>query len=165
MLMATGPVCDTNAENTIGGNGSSDQAATKQNWDSGPINFNILVDKLDNLDWECYLLGFTGGVKPNRGPISGRLKVVRIALIRNPKREDLRLRDGVVDWEEELVIQAAQELDEEKRKAIYQKTQSITQQNLPYIYLVAERLMAAVRDRVQGIRYSDLGAHSGTFMN
>jgi len=56
----------------------------------------------------------------------------------------------------DLYIQAAQELDE-KRKAIYQKTQSITQQNLPYIYLVAERLMAAVRDRVQGIRYSDLG--------
>jgi len=32
-----------------------------------PINFNILVDKLDNsLDWECYLLGFTG-VEPNSG--------------------------------------------------------------------------------------------------
>jgi len=32
--------------------------------DLNPINFNILVDKLDNsLDWECYLLGFTGGVE------------------------------------------------------------------------------------------------------
>jgi len=37
----------------------------------------------------------------------------------------------------------------EKRKAIYQKRRALLQQNLPYIYLVAERLMA-VRDRAYG---------------
>jgi len=98
-------------------------------------------------------------VEPNSGSISGRLKVVRIA-IRNPKREDLRLRDGgcrLGGGSGDLYIQAAQELDEEKRKAIYQKRRALLNK-ICYIYLVAERLMAAVRDRVQGIRTLTLGA-------
>lgn len=156
----------TNAENTIR---VAMAAQIKQQLskigiqvDLNPINFNILVDKLDNsLDWECYLLGFTGGVEPNSGSNLWSPEGGSHSFNQKPQagRPPIEGRE-VVDWEEEigdLYIQAAQELDEEKRKAIYQKTQSITQQNLPYIYLVAERLMAAVRDRVQGIRYSDLG--------
>jgi len=52
----------TNAENTIRG-AMAAQISKLQARKLGfrnPINFNILVDKLDNsLDWECYLLGFT----------------------------------------------------------------------------------------------------------
>ena len=128
--------------------------------DLNPINFNILVDKLNNsLDWESYLLGFTGSVEPNSGanmwfPDGGSHSF-------NQKPQAGTPIEGreVAEWEEEiarLYIQAAQELDEAQRKEIYYQTQRITQENLPYIYLVNERLMAAVRDRIQGVKYSDL---------
>lgn len=130
--------------------------------DLNPINFNILVDKLDNsLDWECLLLGFTAGVEPHSAsnfwlPDGGSHLFNQKP---QPGRAPIEGRE-VTDWEAEigsLYIQAAQELDEGKRKAIYQETQRVAQENLPCIYLVNELLMAAVRDRVQGIRYSDLG--------
>ena len=128
--------------------------------DLNPINFNILVDKLNNsLDWESYLLGFGGAVEPNSAanmwfPDGGLHSF-------NQKPQAGTPIEGreVAEWEEEigrLYIQAAQELDEAQRKEIYYQTQRITQENLPYIYLVNERLMAAVRDRVQGVKYSDL---------
>ena len=128
--------------------------------DLNPINFNILVDKLNNsLDWESYLLGFGGAVEPNSAanmwfPDGGLHSF-------NQKPQAGTPIEGreVAEWEQEiarLYIQAAQELDEAQRKEIYYQTQRITQENLPYIYLVNERLMAAVRDRVQGVKYSDL---------
>ena len=154
----------TNAENTIR---VAMAAQIKQQLskigiqvDLNPINFNILVDKLNNsLDWESYLLGFGGAVEPNSAanmwfPDGGLHSF-------NQKPQAGTPIEGreVAEWEEEigrLYIQAAQELDEAQRKEIYYQTQRITQENLPYIYLVNERLMAAVRDRVQGVKYSDL---------
>ena len=36
--------------------------------DFTPIAFNTLVDRLDDsLDWDCALLGLTGGLEPNSG--------------------------------------------------------------------------------------------------
>ena len=154
----------TNAENTIR---VAMAAQIKQQLskigiqvDLNPINFNILVDKLNNsLDWESYLLGFGGAVEPNSAanmwfPDGGLHSF-------NQKPQAGTPIEGreVAEWEQEiarLYIQAAQELDEAQRKEIYYQTQRITQENLPYIYLVNERLMAAVRDRVQGVKYSDL---------
>jgi peptide/nickel transport system substrate-binding protein len=126
-----------------------------------PIAFNTLLDKLDNsLDWEALVLGFTGGVEPNDGfnlwnpdgashlfnqkPQPGRAPIV--------ERQ-------VADWEQQignLYIQAAQELDETKRKALYAETQRLSQEYLPFIYLVNQETIAAVRDRVQGVKYTAL---------
>lgn len=129
--------------------------------DLSPINFNVLLDKLNNsLDWDAYLLAMGSGREPNDGsniwspdgsshnfnlakaggkPIEGRV---------------------VADWEAEigrLFIEGAQELDETRRRAIYARTQQLQQENLPWIPLVVERIMAAVRDRVQGVEYPELG--------
>ena len=71
----------------------------------------------------------------------------------------------VSDWEREignLYIQGAQEFDEAKRKAIYAETQRISQEYLPYIYLINPIAMAAVRDRIQGVKFSAL---EGAFWN
>jgi peptide/nickel transport system substrate-binding protein len=68
-------------------------------------------------------------------------------------------------WEleiERLYIQGAGELDEQKRRDIYLQTQRITQENLPFIYLVNPLSMEAARDHIQGIKYSELG---GAFWN
>ncbi len=135
--------------------------------DFQPISFNALVAKLtDSLDWDCHLIGFTGGVEPNNGASlwnpDGRLHVFNQP--RQPGQTPLVDRT-IADWEQklgQLYIQAAQELDEPKRKAIYAETQRLVKEYLPVIHLVNPLSMSAVRDRVQGIQYSALG---GAFWN
>ncbi len=135
--------------------------------DFQPIAFNALVGKLsDSLDWECILIGFTGGVEPNNGANlwapEGRLHIFN--LDRQPGQTPLVGRE-VFDWERklgDLYVKGAGELDETKRKAIYNETQQLVQEHLPVIHLVNPLSLAAVRDRVKGIEYSALG---GAFWN
>jgi peptide/nickel transport system substrate-binding protein len=71
----------------------------------------------------------------------------------------------VADWEAEigrLYIQGARELDAAKRKKIYEQTQRLAQEYLPFIHLVNPLAMSAVRNRFDGIQYSALG---GAFWN
>jgi peptide/nickel transport system substrate-binding protein len=130
--------------------------------DFNPIAFNTLVDKLSNtLDWECYLLGFTGGVEPNDGanlwsPDGGLHSFNQKPQQGQPPIEGRE----VAGWEAQigsLYIQGAREVNEAKRKAIYAETQRITQEYLPMIYLVNALSMSAVRDRIQNVKYSALG--------
>ena len=135
--------------------------------DFTPLAWNTLTEKLSNtLDWECHLLGFSGGNEPNDGaniwsPEGGLHSFNQQAL---PGQPPLKGRE-VAPWEREigqLYIQAARELEPTKRKAIYAKTQQITQENLPFIYLVNPYALSAVRDRIQNIQFSALG---GAFWN
>jgi peptide/nickel transport system substrate-binding protein len=130
--------------------------------DLNPINFNVLLDKVDNtLDWDAYLLAMGSGREPNDGsniwsPDGSSHNFNQPPLPGKPPIEGRVL----ADWEAEigrLFIEGAQELDETKRKAIYAKTQQLMQENLPWIPLVVERIMAAVRDRVEGVQYPELG--------
>ena len=132
-----------------------------------PINFNTLVNKLDGaLDWECILLGFTGGNEPNNGAnlwaVDGSLHFFNQGA--KPGQDPI---DGrvITDWEKEigqLFIDAAKELDFEKRKAIYAEVQRIVSEKLPFIYLVNPLALGAVRNNIQTIEYSALG---GAFWN
>lgn len=133
--------------------------------DFTPIDFNTLVSKLkDSLDWECHLIGFTGGIEPHGGSTiwstEGRLHAF------NQNRQDPPIFGReVTNWEKEisqLYIKGAQEFDEAKRKKIYQRTQTLAQENLPFIYLVNQFSMAAVRNDIQTIEYSSIG---GTYWN
>ncbi|MEC4806064.1 MAG: ABC transporter substrate-binding protein [Jaaginema sp. PMC 1079.18] len=135
--------------------------------DYSPIAFNVLVAKLtDSLDWECFLLGLTGGNEPNDGANvwfpEGNLHMFN----QQPQAgRDEVTGQIVADWEKrmaELYIQAAKELDTEKRKEIYIETQRLTQEYLPFIYLVNPYSLSAVRDKIQKIQYSALG---GPFWN
>jgi peptide/nickel transport system substrate-binding protein len=126
------------------------------------IAFNVLVDKLSNtLDWECHMLGFTGGIEPNSGaniwlPDGGLHSFNQKPL---PGQPPIQGRE-VADWEAEigqLYIKGAQELDEAKRKAIYAESQRLTQEYLPFIHLVNPLSLAAVRDRIQDVKFSALG--------
>ncbi len=156
----------TNAENklrvAIGAQVKQDLAAIGMQVDFAPISFGTVVEKLDtSLDWECIMLGLTGGIEPNDGfnvwnPDGGSHSFNQGA---NPGRPPIIGRQ-VADWEKEigrLYVQGAQELDESKRKAIYAKTQQITQENLPFIYLANQKAMAAVRNRVENVKYTALG--------
>ncbi len=131
------------------------------------IAFSTLVDKLDDsLDWECILLGLTGGVEPNNGAnvwrVNGRLHMFN--QMPGPGQPPLTGRT-VADWEEEiaaLYVRGAQTIDEAQRKEIYAQTQILTQEYLPFIYLVNSTSMSAARNWLEGVEYSALG---GLFWN
>ncbi|MBE9007905.1 ABC transporter substrate-binding protein [Fortiea sp. LEGE XX443] len=135
--------------------------------DFTPIAWSTYTDKLSNtLDWEASLLGLTGGLEPNDGanvwsPEGG------LHMFNQKPQPGQKPIEGweVSPWEAEigkLYIQATQEFDEAKVKQIYGKTQQITQENLPFIYLVNPLSMTAVRDRFEGIKYSPI---AGAFWN
>ncbi|MBW4577262.1 MAG: ABC transporter substrate-binding protein [Aphanothece sp. CMT-3BRIN-NPC111] len=131
------------------------------------LNFNSILDKLENRSWECYVGGFGGGgVDPHSGAniwsSQGRLHQFN----QGPQPGSPPIKGWEVsDWEQEidrLFIEGARELDETKRKAIYAQFQQIVQEQLPLIYLPNKLSFEAVRDRVQGVKYSTLG---GAFWN
>ena len=131
--------------------------------DFTPISWGSLVEKLgDSLEWECHLISFGGGLEPNGGsnvwnPDGGLHAFNQKPL---PGQEPIEGR-VVADWEQrigDLYIKGAQELDEAKRREIYVEAQSIIQENLPFIYLINQYSMAAIRNRVQNVKYSPLSA-------
>ena len=129
--------------------------------DFQPLTFGTLVDKLtDSLDWECHLIGFTSSVDPhsasNIWSPDGALHSFNQKAVAGQEPIDGR---EVADWEAEigrLYIQGAQELDEEKRKAIYAETQRLAQEYLPFIHLVNPLSLGAVRNKIQGVKYSPI---------
>lgn len=124
--------------------------------------FSALVDKLSNtLEWECHLLGFTGGVEPNNGANIWMPDGLLHSFNQKPSPEQEPLVGRVVaDWEQrigDLYIRGAQELEEDRRKEIYAETQQLTQEYLPFIYLVNPYSLSAFRNTVQGVQPSGLG--------
>lgn len=132
--------------------------------DLNAIAFTVLGEKLHNtLDWECYFGGLIGsGVDPNDGANVWLTEGGLHSFNQGAQAGEEPIEGRVIaDWEQEianLYIKGAQEFDEAKRKAIYDETQRITQEYLPYIYLVNPLSMAAIRDRIQGVKFSALGA-------
>lgn len=135
--------------------------------DFTPIAFSLLIDRIDNsLQWDSLLIGFTGGIEPNDGAnfwsVDGGSHLFNL----KPQagKPPITNRE-IADWEkkiDELYIQAAQELNEEKRRQIYIETQKITQENLPCIYLVNALSFSAIKNRIEGIDYSPI---NGPFWN
>ncbi len=135
--------------------------------DFTPIAFSLLIDKVDSsLQWDSLILGFTGGVEPNDGAnfwsVDGGSHLFNL----KPQKGKPQLVDRkVADWEQKidnLYIQAAQELNEGKRREIYIETQKITQAYLPCIYLVNALSFSAIKNQVKGIDYSPI---NGPFWN
>jgi peptide/nickel transport system substrate-binding protein len=128
-----------------------------------PIDFNALLDKLNNtLDWDAYLGGIGGGgLDPHGSSTVWALEGGLHTFNSQPQPGQPPLvGQEFADWEREiaqLYVQGAQELDETKRKAIYEEGQRLAQEYLPFIHLVSPLTLAAIRDRIEGIKYSALG--------
>ncbi|MGB7084022.1 MAG: ABC transporter substrate-binding protein [Phormidesmis sp.] len=129
--------------------------------DFQPIDFNKLIGNMDDtLSWEAIVLGFGAGVEPNS---SANLWLVNGGLHffnQQPQgRPPLPGRE-VYAWEKQisdLYIKAAQALEEPERKTLYGETQRLVQENLPFIHLVGQYSMSAVRDKVENVKYTALG--------
>jgi len=134
--------------------------------DFQPMDFNKLITNIgDTLEWDAIVLGFGAGVEPNS---SANLWLADGGLhFFNQKPQGDVTIEGreVYEWEQQisdLYVQAAQELDEEQRKALYFETQKLVQENLPFIHLVGQYSMSAVRNKIANIKYTAVG---GTLWN
>ena len=109
------------------------------------LEFNVLVDKLDvSFDWDACILGLTGGIEPHFGRnvwySSGTLHMWY------PKEPA-----PATPWEariDQIFDQAVQELDEAKRKVLYDEWQRIVAEELPFIYTVVPTRLTAVRNKL-----------------
>lgn len=130
--------------------------------DFQPVAFNTLVAKLsDTLDWEAHILGFSGGgIEPDGGRNVWAVDGTLHAFNQRPRTGEPLDGQTLEEWERQiglLYIQGSQELDEEKRRAIYAESQVLAQEYLPFIHLVNPLALTAVRNHIQGIRFSALG--------
>lgn len=126
-----------------------------------PINFNTLIEKTTTTrDWEAHIIGFTGGIEPHDGANlwTSRGGSHSFNLVSQPGQPPIQGWEPL-EWEKEidrLFTLGTQTLDENKRKEIYGEFQRVVQENLPVIHLVTENALMAVRNRVQGLKYSGL---------
>ncbi len=135
--------------------------------DFTPIAWSLVTDRLSNsLSWDTIIIGFGGGVEPhdniNLWAVDGSSHIFNAKP--EPGKPAIQGRQ-IADWEKqihELYIKGSQELDDKKRREIYIDIQKLTQENIPFIYLVNPLSLAAVKDRVKGIKFSSL---SGAFWN
>ncbi len=135
--------------------------------DFTPLAWNTYLDKISNtLDFDMALLGLTGGLEPNDGANVWKPEGGLHMFNQKPQAGQKPIEGWeVAPWEKEiaqLYVKASQELDEAKVKEIYAETQRITQENLPFIYLVNPLSLAAVRNKFDGIEYNAIG---GAFWN
>ena len=154
----------TNSGNTLrekmGAQIKQDLAQIGIQVDFQPIAFNTLVDRAGNtLEWDCIMLGFGGGIEPNGGANVWKTEGTLHMFNQNVVAEgETPLTDRQVSqWEkdiEALYIKGAQELNDDQRKAIYGEAQMLIQENLPFIYLVNPLSLIAIRDHIQGVKYT-----------
>jgi peptide/nickel transport system substrate-binding protein len=131
--------------------------------DFQPLAFNTLIDKMGNtLDWEAMIMGLSGaGIEPDGGrnvwSPDGRLHFFN----QIPAPGQAPIENRIIrDWEREigrLYIQGGQELDDAKRKEIYAEIQRRAQAQIPFIFLVNPLSLSAVRNNIEGVKFSALG--------
>ena len=119
------------------------------------LEFNTIVSKLTGTyDWEAIILGLTGGgADPHFG--------------NNVWRSNGQLhmwyplqKAPATDWEkriDDIFIQGVQELDENKRKVLYDEFQMIVSEQLPLIYTVLNSQIFAVRNKFGNLNPSNRG--------
>ena len=117
-----------------------DQIGVKANY--VPVEFGLLVSQLTaSYDWEAMVIGFTGGSDPYGG--IGLWHSSEPLHLWNPNQPQ-----PATDWEAEiddLYIRASQELDHDKRVALYHRAQAIAAENVPVIYTTLSERLSAVR--------------------
>ncbi len=109
------------------------------------LEFNSLVQKIDNppFEWDAVLMGLTGGVEPHFGKnvwhSSGTLHMWYP-----------RQKTPATPWEariDTLFDLGVKEIDDDKRKIIYDEWQRIVADRLPLIYTVLPERIYCIADR------------------
>ena len=132
------------------------------------LNFNVVLTKLlSSRDWECYVGAFeVGVVEPNLVSLFWYSGGSFHQFNQGTQPGEPALQGWQVsDWErkiDKLFTAGVQELDTQKRRAIYGRFQQIVAEELPVFFLVNPLSFQAVRDRVKNVEFSAL---EGAFWN
>jgi len=109
-----------------------------------PLDFNTLVEKLLNSDFDAVIIGFTGSIDPNN---SKNVWLTRGQLhLWNPLQ-----KKPATKWEkevDELFMKASREIDFEKRIKLYKRAFWLITYNQPLIYIASPYVFTAVRNRI-----------------
>ncbi len=128
-----------------------------------PMEFNVLVNKLQASQWEAMVLGLTGGtLEPNEG---ANVWMSYGALHMFNQRDTKQLKLGQfppdrLPWEVELdklFVSGAQVFEKDERKAIYDRYQEVVAEQVPFIYLFAPQSIVASKARVKNLDPTPLG--------
>lgn len=129
-------------------------------------SFNVVLRRLlSRRDWDCYVgaFGASGAdVEPHLLYLFWSSRGSFHQFNQGPQPGAPPIQGWVVsEWEQEidsLFNAGVQELDEQKRRAIYGRFQQIVAEQLPVFFLVNPMSLHAVRDRIDNIKYSGLAS-------
>jgi peptide/nickel transport system substrate-binding protein len=121
-----------------------------------PLDFVTLVKKLDStFDWDCVLIGFTGGIEPNNGAnflrSSGNLHIW------NPSQPK-----PATPWEakiDRLLDDGTRVMDPQQRAPYYWRIQRILHDELPIIETVRPIEYVAYRDSLENFDETTWGLY------
>jgi peptide/nickel transport system substrate-binding protein len=119
-----------------------------------PLQFNALIDKMDNSqDWECILLGWAGG---SPDPVNS------MNILRSSSWDHVWYRlqkTPSTPWEarmDELMNLQLQTLDQTERKKYYDEVQAILAEQMPMIPTISQKAFAAARNNIGNVRGTTL---------
>ena len=113
------------------------------------LEFNSIIQKLDNppFDWDCILLGLTGGEEPHFGRnvwhSSGTLHMWYPRQASPSTPWEARI-DTIFDL-------GVKEMDRAKRKELYDEWQVIASQKAPFIYTVLAERIECIWDKFENV--------------
>ncbi len=132
-----------------------------------PVDFNVLVAQLDAkpdkgkpyppYNWQSIILGFSGGDVDPHG--SRNIWMSRANLHQWEPYQDKPVRP----WEaqlDDIFRRGAQEMDETKRRAIYNDYQKVVAEQLPFIYTVVPQSISALRNKYGNVKPSSTGGQT-----
>ncbi len=126
-----------------------------------PVDFNALVSKIDDtFDYDCILLGLGGG---------GTDPAANMNVLKSDGFTHFwfpRQKSPATPWEakvDQLMNAQLKELDEAKRKAIFDEVQVIMATEMPFIYTVQPMTFAAYRKDLGNIRPTVLSSYRVTW--
>lgn len=131
-----------------------------------PVVFNVLISQLDAkpeagkpyppYNWQSIVLGFTGGVDPHDGR---NIWMSRANLHQWQPYQAKPERP----WEAQLDTifrTGAQEMDEKKRREIYNGYQKIVAEQLPFVYTVVPDSISALRNKYGNVKPCAIGGQT-----
>ena len=152
-----------NEREAVGVNLKQDLAELGMKVNFKPIDFNVLVGKLNEGSWETMIMGLTGdNLEPHSGvnvwKSDGSLHLFNQRPIKPGKQTDISDR---LPWEKEIdqyLEMGAQTFDEAERHRIYDKLQQVVYDQAPLVYLYSPLGIVAVRERIRNFDPTPLEA-------
>jgi peptide/nickel transport system substrate-binding protein len=131
--------------------------------DFKPMEFNVLVGKLNTGDWEAVVMGLTGSpLEPHSGANVWRSNGgLHMFNQRDVKTLGNRVPADRLAWEksiDDLMEQGAATFGTEARHQVYNQLQQVVYDQRPFIYLYSPTQMVAIQKRFQNLDPTPLGA-------